>query len=316
MAALTHSITGVLMILGLVAIGFILIRGNIFDDSDGKISRFLSGFISKVALPAYLIVHIPQDFTPKTLLAMGTNILFPLSSMMLLLVLSFFIARIIHVDPKHKGLFQSLLFNSNTITVGLPVNMALFGMNSLPYVLIYYMANTTVFWTIGVYMISIDGNHDNNHFNLKKTLAGVFNPPMIALLISLILVFINVKLPAFLVTDLTELGDTNVPLALVFIGFAIAKTSRKDLLPNKETVTLSLSRFVLAPLTMALIMMPFDLPTLLKQVFIIQSAMTAMTNAAVMALEYKADYKFASISITQTTLLMLLVIPVLMFVIQ
>lgn len=139
---------------------------------------------------------------------------------------------------------------------------------------------------------------------------------MIALLISLILVFINVKLPAFLVTDLTELGDTNVPLALVFIGFAIAKTSRKYLLPNKETVTLSLSRFVLAPLTMALIMMPFDLPTLLKQVFIIQSAMPAMTNAAVMALEYKADYKFASISITQTTLLMLLVIPVLMFVIQ
>ncbi|HJG84472.1 MAG TPA: AEC family transporter [Weissella thailandensis] len=174
MTALTHSITGVLMILGLVAIGFILIKGNVFDDSDGKISRFLSGFISKVALPAYLIVHIPQDFTPKTLLAMGTNILFPLASMVLLLVLSFFIARIIHVDPKHKGLFQSLLFNSNTITVGLPVNMALFGTNSLPYVLIYYMANTTVFWTIGVYMISIDGNHNNKHFNLKNAPILVF----------------------------------------------------------------------------------------------------------------------------------------------
>lgn len=315
MDALVSSITGVLMILGLVALGFLLVKGGVFNDDDGRISNFLSGFITKVAMPAYLIVHIPEDFTPKTLLAMGSNLFFPVASMLLLLVLSFFIVRLINVDPKHRGLFQSLLFNSNTITVGLPVNMALFGTKSLPYILIYYMANTTIFWTIGVYMISIDGNHDK-HFNWRETLSGIFNPPMIALVISLVFVFLNVKLPAFLVTDLTELGDTNVPLALIFIGFAIAKTPRKDLLPNLETVTLSLSRFVLAPVTMALIMIPFDLPTLLKQVFIVQAAMPAMTNAAIMALHYNADYKFASITITQTTLLMLIVIPILMFIIS
>jgi predicted permease len=40
-----------------------------------------------------------------------------------------------------------------------------------------------------------------------------------------------------------------------------------------------------------------------------------MTNAAIMALHYNADYKFASITITQTTLLMLIVIPIIMFII-
>lgn len=156
MATIIHSISGVLMILGLVAVGYALIKLRIFNDDDGRLSKFLSGFVTKIAIPAYLIVSIPQDFTPASLVALGPKLILPVGSMLVLFILSFVVARLIHVNPTHKGLFQSLLFNSNTVTVGLPVNMALFGKESLPYVLVYYMANTIVFWTLGVYMIESD----------------------------------------------------------------------------------------------------------------------------------------------------------------
>lgn len=315
MATIIHSISGVLMILGLVAVGYALIKLRIFNDDDGRLSKFLSGFVTKIAIPAYLIVSIPQDFTPASLVALGPKLILPVGSMLVLFILSFGVARLIHVNPTHKGLFQSLLFNSNTVTVGLPVNMALFGKESLPYVLVYYMANTIVFWTLGVYMIESD-TQTGKHFDLKKTLKGVFTPPMIALLVAVVLVVFQIKLPAFLVTDLTDLGNTNVPLSLIFIGFSIAKTQRADLIPDKENITLAIGRFVMAPTVMALMMMPFDVPKLLKAVFIIQSAMPTMTNAAVMARELNGDYKFASVSITQTTLMMLVVIPVLMVIVS
>ncbi|MBJ7694411.1 malate transporter [Weissella confusa] len=315
MATIIHSISGVLMILGLVAVGYALIKLRIFNDDDGRLSKFLSGFVTKIAIPAYLIVSIPQDFTPASLVALGPKLILPVGSMLVLFILSFGVARLIHVNPTHKGLFQSLLFNSNTVTVGLPVNMALFGKESLPYVLVYYMANTIVFWTLGVYMIESD-TQTGKHFDLKKTLKGVFTPPMIALLVAVVLVVFQIKLPAFLVTDLTDLGNTNVPLSLIFIGFSIAKTQRADLIPDKENITLAIGRFVMAPTVMALMMMPFDLPKLLKAVFVIQSAMPTMTNAAVMARELNGDYKFASVSITQTTLMMLVVIPVLMVIVS
>lgn len=315
MATIIHSISGVLMILGLVAVGYALIKLRIFNDDDGRLSKFLSGFVTKIAIPAYLIVSIPQDFTPASLVALGPKLILPVGSMLVLFILSFGVARLIHVNPTHKGLFQSLLFNSNTVTVGLPVNMALFGKESLPYVLVYYMANTIVFWTLGVYMIESD-TQTGKHFDLKKTLKGVFTPPMIALLVAVVLVVFQIKLPAFLVTDLTDLGNTNVPLSLIFIGFSIAKTQRADLIPDKENITLAIGRFVMAPTVMALMMMPFDLRKLLKAVFIIQSAMPTMTNAAVMARELNGDYKFASVSITQTTLMMLVVIPVLMVIVS
>ena len=315
MATIIHSISGVLMILGLVAVGYALIKLRIFNDDDGRLSKFLSGFVTKIAIPAYLIVSIPQDFTPASLVALGPKLILPVGSMLVLFILSFGVARLIHVNPTHKGLFQSLLFNSNTVTVGLPVNMALFGKESLPYVLVYYMANTIVFWTLGVYMIESD-TKAGKHFDLKKTLKGVFTLPMIALLVAIVLVIFQIKLPEFLVTDLTDLGNTNVPLSLIFIGFSIAKTQRADLIPDKENITLAIGRFVMAPTVMALMMMPFDLPKLLKVVFIIQSAMPTMTNAAVMARELNGDYKFASVSITQTTLMMLVVIPILMVIVS
>lgn len=37
MDALVSSITGVLMILGLVALGFLLVKGGVFNDDDGRI---------------------------------------------------------------------------------------------------------------------------------------------------------------------------------------------------------------------------------------------------------------------------------------
>jgi predicted permease len=313
-SGLWHSISGVLMILGLVGVGFFLLRFRIFNDDAGQISRFLTGFVTKIAIPAYLIESIPKDFTPAKLINMAPLLVYPFIGMAILFGLSFIIVRVVKVDPKHIGLFQSLLFNSNTVTIGLPVNMALFGSASLPYVLVYYMANTVIFWTLGVYMIESDVKK-NHAFSIKSAIKGTLTPPMVALIIAVLLVLLRIPLPAFVSTDLENLGATNVPLSLIFIGFSLAKAGKTDLLPDRENVTLALGRFVLAPLVMTLVMWPFDLPTLLKQVFIIQSAMPTMANAAVMAREYGADVRFASISVTQTTMMMILVIPILMLLI-
>ena len=45
---------------------------------------------------------------------------------------------------------------SNTIFIGLPINLAIFGEKAVPYVLLYYIVNTSFFWTIGVFEIAKD----------------------------------------------------------------------------------------------------------------------------------------------------------------
>ncbi len=54
----------------------------------------------------------------------------------------------------------------------------------------------------------------------------------------------------------------------------------------------------------------------MKQVFILQAAMPVMTNAPVVAKLYRADADYAAIMVTETTLLSLVVIPILMVIVQ
>ena len=69
---------------------------------------------------------------------------------------------------------------------------------------------------------------------------------------------------------------------------------------------------MIAPLLMLIIVKHTQMPQLMKQVFILQSAMPVMTNAPVVAKLYGADADYAAIMVTESTLLTLLVVPILM----
>lgn len=142
MTAFISSVFGVLEILILIAIGYFLTARGWFNDHSSKI---IAKVVTQVALPAYMIVTIASKFTAPMLLRLLPDLFFPVLSMMILFALSFLVCYLLKVPHARKGTFKSMFFNSNTVFIGLPVNLALFGPSSLPYVLVYYMANTTIF---------------------------------------------------------------------------------------------------------------------------------------------------------------------------
>ena len=99
---------------------------------------------------------------------------------------------------------------------------------------------------------------------------------------------------------------------MIFIGLSVSNAGVKQLTLKKDQVLILLGRFVVAPLLMAAIVYRSPLPTLMKQVFIIQSAMPVMTNAPVVAKLYGADSDYAAVMVTETTLATMVVIPILM----
>ena len=120
------------------------------------------------------------------------------------------------------------------------------------------------------------------------------------------------KLPVFLASDLQYLGSLTTPLSMIFIGLSVSNAGVKQLILKKDQLLILLGRFVVAPLLMAAIVYWAPLPTLMKQVFIIQSAMPVMTNAPVVAKLYGADSDYAAVMVTETTLATMVVIPILM----
>ena len=303
-----RSISGILVILGMILVGFVIGEKGWFDD---KSRGLLAKLVTQVALPCYMLYTITQRFTAADLLIMLPALRFPALSMVILLGIATGVARIFAVRQDRRGLFISMFFNSNTIFVGLPINQALFGDASIPYVLIYYMCNTTFFWTLGTYLIQRDGEGEAQ-FDLKTSLKKVFSPPLMGFILGLVMVMLQIKLPAFLASDLQYLGNLTTPLSMIFIGLSVSHVGVKQLVLGKDQLLILFGRFLVAPLLMATIVYWAPLPSLMKQVFIIQSAMPVMTNAPVVARLYGADSDYAAVMVTETTLATMVVIPFLM----
>ncbi|WP_281164124.1 AEC family transporter [Liquorilactobacillus sicerae] len=312
MEVFLHSVAGVLVILVMIVLGYILTERNWFDENSG---RLIARLVTQIALPCYMIITITHKFTASQLLKMIPDLRYPVISMMILMLLAFAFVQLFHIKNEHAGLFSSMFFNSNTVFVGLPINEALFGNASVPYVLVYYMANTTIFWTIGTYLIQRDGTVDAA-FSWKKTLGKIFSPPLLGFILGVILVLLKIHLPNFIDSDLQYVGDLTIPLSMIFIGYSISHAGLSKLAFGKDNLLVLSGRFLFAPLLMTLLVIPASMPTLMKQVFILQSAMPVMTNAPVVASLYGADADYAAIMVTETTILSLVMVPVLMVLTQ
>lgn len=312
MAVFIKSVSGVLIILVMIALGYVLSWRGWFDDQAPKL---IARLVTQIALPAYMISTITAKFSVETLKQTLPDLRFPVVSMLIMFGLSIIAFHVFRIKPGHRGLFESMFLNSNTVFVGLPVNEALFGPKSLPFVLVYYMANTTFFWTLGVYLIQRDGQSDTK-FDLKQTLQKIFSPPLLGFIVGVLLVLLNIQLPGWIMKDFQYIGGLTIPLSMIFIGTAIAGAGLQNIHVDRDSLGILLGRFIVAPVLMGLLVLPTDMPILMKQVFILQAAMPVMTNAPVVAKLYRADADYAAIMVTETTLLSLVVIPILMVIVQ
>ena len=103
---------------------------------------------------------------------------------------------------------------------------------------------------------------------------------------------------------------------MILIGIAVSNAGLGRLTLHKDNLLILGGRFLVAPALMALLVMQAPVPLLMKQVFILQAAMPVMTNAPVVAKLYGADAEYAAVMVTETTLMTMVVVPILMVITQ
>lgn len=124
MTTFVNSISGVLIILVMIVVGYVLTKRGWFD---AKTPSLIAKLVTQLALPCYMIFTITNRFTAAELGNMLPQLRFPALSMVILLAIAVGVAQVFAVEKQHRGLFISMFFNSNTIFVGLPINQALLG---------------------------------------------------------------------------------------------------------------------------------------------------------------------------------------------
>lgn len=306
------ALESMLSIAILVGIGFFIAYLK-WVSSETEI--FLPKLITKIVLPPYLMSNIVNYFDRNQLLHMIASSLVPICSMIICFFLLRILAKILNISPYHRGLFAVIGTVSNTILIGIPVNIALFGESSLPYVLLYFFANTLFFWIWGCSVIASEGQNQSKH-NILTHLKQIFSPPLCGVLLGLSLVCLNLSLPKVILTTCGYLGQLATPLALIFVGITLQHINWKETPWGKDLLAGLVSRLVLAPAVLLILLKIIPLPQNMAQVFIIQSSLPCMAVISVMSAYYGADKEYASTMIALTTVVGMITVPIWMSVIH
>lgn len=302
-------IESILSIVLIIVAGYIFTAKGWFDQQSGKV---FSRVITNIALPAYMIWNLMTTFNKELLVHLAPGLVLPFTSILLCYGVGYGIAKLLKITPQHQGTFCSMFSLSNTIFIGLPVNLALFGEASMPYVLLYYIANTSLFWTIGSNGIRKDGAATQGRVSKMEVLKNIFSPPLLGFILAILFILMGVSLPLFFIDTCKYLGNMTTPLSMLFIGIAIYGVKLKNIKVSKDMVAIILGRFIVAPLIVIGITYVMPLPLLMKKVFIIQSSLPVMTLTAVVAKSYQSDAEYAAVMTTVTTIAAIITIPVYM----
>lgn len=308
-----HAVQSVLTLCIIGCTGYVLARKGWFTP---EAKALLPRLVIQISLPCYMVYNMTNTLTREQLFHLVYGSLVPFASILIAFGLSLAIAPVIKVAPRRRGIFYAGFSASNTMFIGLPVNLALFGEAALPYVLLYYFANCTFFWTVGNYFMAADGEGPKEKLCSISTLRRILSPPMLGFLTGVCLLLLDVRLPAFLHNTVKYMGNLTTPLILIFLGVMLQGVRLRGIRLTLDLACLLLGRFVISPLIIVAITSVFPLPELMRKVFIIQAALPAVASISLLAGYYKTDPEFGTVVVSATTLISMITTPIIMIIVS
>ena len=222
--------------------------------------------------------------------------------------------KVLKVRPGRRGVFINTIVNANTIFIGLPLNVALFGDAAMPYFLVYYVLNTVSTWAFGVFLIARDplpgqSAAPQKKFDWKKLLPA----PLLGFLLAMVFLLADVPVPSFAHAALGYIGATVTPLSLLYIGITLCDAGLASIRFDRDTIAALLGKFVFAPLLMFVLIYLgkswLVLPAAEAKTLIVQSSVSALAVLPILVNEARGDVRFATNVVTTSTLLFVVVVP-------
>ena len=338
------SLQSIIPIVLLISLGYFLKGRGMFNPTfSGNLSRF----IMSVALPAGVFVSVLHHLHMSDLCDLRYGMLVVLLTYVIAYIVAFIMMKLLKVPKGRRGIFINMVVNDNCLFIGLPVQIALFGPEALPYFLLYYIGNTISVWLVGVFLIELDplpnqdtrlgdslnnglenednqGGSEGNEANSVKAKKSKFDwkkllpPPLLGFFAALIFLFFEIPLAPILHNTLNYLGDMVTPLSLIYIGIVLHDAGLKSMSLNKDSMGGIIGRFVISPIIMFCVItaLQYGAGIVLEPIaiitFVVQSAGPVIAVLPIVANEAKSDLPFATGLVMISTILFVVVIPIIM----
>lgn len=290
-----------------MTVGYYIARIKVANEENFKM---LADLIILFAAPALIFYSMYSTYTPQLLKTAYMVPFIGASIPFLTMITTVCIFKLFKIPHEKKNVFYAISSFSNTVFLGLPINLSIFGEKSIPIVILYDLGHTTLFWTLGMWVLSNEKSFDIKGF--KK----LINPPFVALIISFLVTLSGFKIPDFILKSSQMIGNITVPLAMMFIGMNMAYINVKEDKAGHFIYISAIIKLILSPAIAFLILSLLNLPPDIKKILVLEAAMPTMLNTAIVARQLSEKNGFASAGVFIMNLMAFLSIPIVLYVIS
>ena len=298
---LSVLIQQILIIFMEIGIGLTAAKCGIIKESD---SKFLSNLVMWVTLPCTLLASTNVSGGRETVLLMLMSFGLLISFYLVCTGVCLAISRKLRLTPGQKAVFIGTTVLPNSAFIGIPLASAILGQAlGTVYGAVGLMAYNLMFFT---YVTRLFQPESKLSFKQFLTPCNICTAVMILMLLA------GLRFPAPVQSFLSAVGNCTTPLALMVAGAMLAGSRAMDLLKRPLLYLVTGLRCILFPLVLILILRLLPLERTLCMGVSILAACHAGSLTAVLARQYDLEGELASQAVAQSTLFILISIPLLL----
>lgn len=216
--------------------------------------------------------------------------------LLFLLSILVFVSKLIK-DKKQKSIFLATSLIGNTGNLGIPLGIAIFGVESVPYTSIINIANIFFMYIFTVYFFA------REKFFLKKAILAIFRIPGIwVALFALIINYFEIVLGKYVSTALEMGAYTSIVIQLMIFGIYLAKIKLKSI-PWKFSLKISFVKHIILPIVGLYLILNFtDLSPFVASILVMELMVPLAVNNVNFAVIYECKPNDVTASILVSTI--------------
>ena len=292
---MSSIIFSILSIYVFIVMGY-LAKRSFKEQIDDKTITLLNVYFLQVFLTFWgLLIH-PVDIT---LLYAPSIYLF---IVIIVLIVSAIFAASLFKKKKEYSIAMVAALIGNTGNLGIPLNIAIFGEESIPYTTIVNLVNVFIVYTIGVYFYS------RGTFDTKTSLKNIFKLPILWAAILAIILSANGYKPNDAIMKMLMMGAyASMTMQLFLFGIYLYGTKIKEI--NKTLISwVIIFKFLILPILAFVVLYNIELDSMIKGVIFIELLMPLAVANVNLASLYNCEPKVVTALVFITSILFLIII--------
>ena len=257
MSSIIISLIGIYIF---IVIGFIA-KMSFKEQIDDKTITLLNVYFLQVFLTFWgLLIH------PVNITLLYAPLVYFIIIFIALLISAFFAVKLFK-DKKEYSIAMVAAIIGNTGNLGIPINIAIFGEQSIPYTTVVNLVNVFVVYTIGVFYYS------RGSFDTKTSLINIFKLPILWAVIIAIALSVYGYEPSDTVLRTLMMGAyASMAMQLILFGIYLYGTKLKHV-SKKLIVWVIGFKFLVLPLIAFIVLYNIELDSMLKGIIFIELMM-------------------------------------------